>query len=126
MNRTFTISSQPYLDTYNKCYSTIITLNCIPEGPIRNLIRNLTLNKLSPFKQSSACYPNQNCGLGLRTFRNKCNLIMTVDELPELISFLLNNGYIIDTKITKMLYDSDIQISDEKKLIAFVTYSRIK
>jgi hypothetical protein len=45
---------------------------------------------------------------------------MTVDQLPELFSFLQQNKYNIDTKLTKMIQTSDIQISDEKKLIAFV------
>ena len=40
-------------------------------------------------------------------------------------SFLLSNGYTIDTSITKMLNDSDIQLgaNDSKKMICFITYT---
>jgi hypothetical protein len=50
---------------------------------------------------------------------------MTTCEIPELFSFLLSNGYKIDTSITNMLNDSDIQIgaTDSKKIICFITYA---
>ena len=49
---------------------------------------------------------------------------MVVDEVPDLISFLVENGYTVDTSITKMFNTSDIRFDTNtgNKLICFVTY----
>lgn len=134
--KTFTITSQPFYDQYNQCYKNILTVNIIPPGPIKVFVRRLQFPKLSPFKQSSACNPIQNCGLALSRLttdygygyqqtgcykiNSGCNL-MTPDDIPELISFLLANGYQIETQITNMLNQSPLKITNKK--IAFtVTY----
>jgi hypothetical protein len=50
---------------------------------------------------------------------------MTVDEVPNLISFLVSTGYTVDTSITKMLNQSDIRFDTNigNKLICFITYN---
>ena len=50
---------------------------------------------------------------------------MTVDEVPDLISYLVSNGYTVDTSITKMFNQSDIQFqtNNSNKLICFITYN---
>jgi hypothetical protein len=49
---------------------------------------------------------------------------MIVDEVPNLIAFLMSNGYTVDTSITKMFNASDVRFSNfnPSKLIAFITY----
>ena len=50
---------------------------------------------------------------------------MVTDEVPTLFSFLLSNGYSIDTSITKMLNESDLQFETNtgNKIIAMITYN---
>ena len=128
MNKSFSLYSRPYLDTINKCYSTLITINCLPYGPLRKFVRKINFPKLSPFKQHAPCNPIQNCEFVIISINKSCSKLMTLDQLPDLFSFLQQNRYNIDTKLTKMIQTSDIQISDEKNLIAFVnilhTYSK--
>ena len=45
--KTFTITSQPYYDQYNKCYKNIMMLNIEPQGPLRQFVRRLRLPRLS-------------------------------------------------------------------------------
>jgi hypothetical protein len=129
--KTVTLFSQPYLDRFNKCYKNIITINMIPQGPLAKLVRKIQFPHLSEFKQQGPCSRINNCGLALISLdgdiccaKNGLNL-MVVDELPNLISFLLSNGYIIDTSITKMFNTSDIRFKPENanSLICFVTYN---
>ena len=53
---------------------------------------------------------------------------MVVDEIPDLFSYLIENGYNIDTKITNMLNKTDLQFNGNingnngKTLICFITY----
>ena len=47
--------------------------------------------------------------------------LMGDDEIPDLFSFLLSNGYSIDTGLTRMMNTSEVRL-DNKKIIAFITY----
>ena len=118
---TYTLFSQVYLDTYNQCYKNIITINLPPRGPLEKMMRRVIFYPLSTFKQRQGI--RKPCGIGFASISNNCHL-MTTCEIPELFSFLLSNGYTIDTSITKMLNDSDIQLgaNDSKKMICFITY----
>ena len=115
---TYTLFSQVYLDKYKQCYKNIITINILPKGPLKHMMRRVLFYPLSTFKEIDR---RKLCGIGLKSIQDNCHL-MTTDEIPELFSFLLANGYKIDTSITEMLNNSDI-INDSKKLICFITYS---
>jgi len=127
MYNTISLFSRPYYNPCSQCYYNIITLNLPPKGPLLKLTRRVFFNPLSPFKTPSECGRLKTCGLGLRTLRNNnCSELMTVDEVPDLFSFLSSNGYKIDTSITKMLNQSSIRFetNEEKELIAIITYEK--
>ena len=132
--KTFTITSQPYYDQYNQCYKNIMMVNLEPQGPLKQLVRQLKLPKLSPFQREGPCNPIQQCGLAIQSLNsynpyasgccNKnnsgCNL-MTPNEIPDLITFLQSQGYQIETQITNMLNQSEIKLTD-KRLAFTATY----
>jgi hypothetical protein len=109
-------------------------VNIEPRGPLRTLVRRTKLPRLSPFQREGPCNPIQQCGLALRSLhgldfnyvnqytgtRSGCDL-MSPDEIPDLITFLIGNGYQIETQITNMLNQSEIKLSN-KKLGFTVTY----
>lgn len=124
--KTFSLFSQPYLDTYNECYKNIVVINLIPQGPLANLVRFVKFPPLSEFKQPGPCTPLKQCGYALMSLgRFGCEDLMTVDEVPNLISYLVSNGYSVDTSITKMFNTSEIRFDTNtgNKLICFVTYN---
>ena len=131
-SKTVSLFSRPYLDTYNQCYKNIVTINLLPQGPLAKFVRRTQLPVLSEFKQPGPCNRLEKCCLALTSINNDydcCNKngsnLMVVDEVPNLISFLLTNGYTVDTSITKMFNQSDIrfQTDNENKLICFITYN---
>ena len=134
MNRpakTVTLFSQPYLDKFNQCYKNIVTINLVPQGPLAQFVRRVQFPPLSEFKQPGPCSHIKNCGLALVSLngdylcaKNGSNL-MIVDEVPDLMSFLMSNSYTIDTSLTKMFNTSDIRFQTENanKLICLVTYN---
>ena len=96
---TYALYSQPYLDKKCQCYKNIITINLQPKGPLETLVRKIQFNPLSPFQQKGPCVPYNNCGLALKSLNNFCNGcddLMIVDEVPNLIAFLMTNGYTVD------------------------------
>jgi len=129
--KTFTITSQAFYDQYNQCYKNILMVNVEPQGPLRRLVRRTKLPKLSPYQREGPCNPIPKCGLAIMSLRSGeytqfhrqiCdNSYMTPDEIPDLITFLIGNGYQIETQITNMLNQSDIKLSN-KKLAFTVTY----
>ena len=107
----------------------IITVNLTPQGPLAKFVRRIQLPVLSEFKQPSPCNRIEKCCLALTSLNNDCcnkngSNLMDVDEVPNLISFLVSNGYSVDTSITKMFNQSEIrfQTDNENKLICFITY----
>ena len=127
--KTVSLFSQPYLDTYNQCYKNIVVVNLKPQGPLGDLVRFVKFPPLSEFKQPGPCSPLKDCGFAIMSL-DGCNSgcksdLMVVDEVPNLISYLVSNGYTVDTSITKMFNDSDIRFDTNtgNKLICFVTYN---
>jgi hypothetical protein len=100
-----------------------VTINVIPNGPLRRLVQRIRFPPLSEFKINNNDIRNNLCGLALLSLRNN-NTIMTVNEIPDLFSFLLARGYKIDTSLTKMMNNSDVrfQTDNANKVICFVTY----
>jgi len=130
-SKTVSLFSQPYLDTYNKCYKNIVVVNLIPQGPLADIVRFTNFPPLSEFKTQGACSPMKQCGYALMSLGG-CNTgcgkfgedLMVVDEIPDLISYLVSNGYSVDTSITKMFNQSEIRFDTNvgNKLICFITY----
>ena len=126
--KTVSLFSQPYLDTYNQCYKNIVVLNRLPQGPLADLVVRVNFPPLSEFSEPGPCIRSKQCGLAISSFSmgcgKGCNNLMLVDEVPDLISFLVENGYTVDTSITKMFNASDIRFDTNtgNKLICFVTY----
>ena len=128
-SKTVSLFSQPFLDTYNKCYKNIVILNLPPKGPLANLVRFIKFPPLSEFKQQKHY---NSCGYALISFGGysmECSKfdenLMVVDEVPNLISYLISNGYTVDTRITEMFNSSEIRFNTNlgNKLICFVTYN---
>uniref|UniRef100_A0A6C0HWP7 Uncharacterized protein n=1 Tax=viral metagenome TaxID=1070528 RepID=A0A6C0HWP7_9ZZZZ len=144
---TFMLSSQVYRDMCNQddqSYRNIVTINLMPAGPLARFVRRIQLPYLSPFQfggsggdYSGLSSVGKQCVLALISLRgigsskgygqgNRNNGLMDVSEVPDLFSFLLSNGYKIDTSLTKMMNSNDIFGSGSGvgvSSIAFITYT---
>jgi hypothetical protein len=126
--RTFTITTEPFYDQYNKCYKNILMINILPDGPLKHIVRQLKLPRLSPFQNNGPCNNIPKCGLALTNFLssynnnyNKCCDLMTPNEIPDLYSFLTANGYQIDTQLTNMMNQSEVKLTNSR-IVCSATY----
>ena len=135
--RTFTITTQPYLDKSslnNQCYKNILMINVVPDGPLNAFVRRLQLPRLSPFQTGGSCDQIQQCGLVLiNPFLNSCSYsysnncgkngsnYMTPNEIPNLYSFLTANGYQIETQLTNMMNNSEVKLTNSR-IVCSATY----
>jgi hypothetical protein len=146
-SKTFVLYLEPLLNTYYKSYQNVITLNCLPSGPLADMVVQIDMPKLSPFQSAAAYaspfYNGSNCrwvllrypktvigGIGSGAFKN-ADSFMGADDIPAVLGYLIENGYTVDTALSKMLYQSrveiggvsDRQLSGDRKMIAMITLS---
>lgn len=123
------LSTRVYLDTINQCYKNIIIINMLPEGPLHTIVGKLQMPPLSPFDVPGPCCSRTGgaqCAFALYSLRccpRQKSCLMYEDEIPDLFSFLVSNGYTIDTSLTKMMNQSEVKINNNK-ILCFIHYNR--
>lgn len=137
----FALYLEPVLNSYWQTYMQVITLNTIPDGPLRDLVMMVTFPRLSPFQEpgDSPFYTGANCvpclmrypvssiGGSGAAFRMS-DAFMGSDDIPSVLSYLETHGYTIQVGITTMLFEGAVPIggvsqqraSGNRKLIAMV------
>jgi len=116
-----TLSTIPYLKPCGN-YTNIITINSIPNGPLKKFVRRLSYPKLSPFQTYNQDQYRPRCILSLVMPFTGENRILEANDIPNLFQYLISNGYIIDTKITDMMNSSSIRLTNEN-ILCFIRYS---
>ena len=149
---TTTLYLEPILNSYYQTYQNVITLSNMPAGPIAEMVSMINPPKLSPWATASPFYSNPGYGRGpggagcvytliryplgrggisgYSAFSKSANMSMGADDIPAVLNYLMSNGYLVDTKLTKMLQGSDINIggpsetrmSGNRKMICMFTY----
>jgi len=135
---------EPFLNTYYKTYQNIITMSARPEGPLSAMVVPISTNKLSPFQEGSlllnpydSCiqvltrYPVQNINININSIK-QTDWYMGVDDIPSVLSYLISNGYSIETEITKLLLktstgfgsgQSSSRVSGNRRMICMFQYN---
>ena len=119
---TFTITVKPYLDTFNKTYRNILTVNIVPQGPLAQFIQLLRLPPLSPFQQHNNYNNNKVCCYAIMNFFGGNYNLMSPDNYPDLLSFLTSNGYQIETQLTALMNQSEVKMNNSRVLCAATYY----
>lgn len=116
----YTLESTAYFNHSDNCYSSILTVNSNPDGPLKEHVRQIKLPDVSQFNNQSYCNDSCDCVYAVLDFNNKCDYLK-VDKLSKLIEFLLKNNYTIDYNTTKLLSKS--QAYNSKNMIFIFNYS---
>jgi hypothetical protein len=86
-------------------YATVVTIDHMPDGPLRSLIRTTRVPPLSPFQPRRTgcilvvCSPD----------RERGGTPLKPSDLPWLAGFLIQNKYIIDYELTRSLQPEHVQ-----------------
>lgn len=116
---TFSVFCIPYYDKINQRYTSILSVNQMPSGPLALFVRRIQNNKLSPFQKNEYCEDKCKYVIYSENINSKCgcNFMKPFD----LINFLLSNGYQIENQLTNVMNNSQIKVPREK-LLYIVTY----
>ena len=111
MSEFYSISSMPFYLSIQECYTKVLTLDRMPAAgsPLNSIVKRVTIPKLSPFQQATACNPIDRCGNVLIKPGCSCTDYATEADIPLIFSFLAQNGYKIDTSITQMLNQGNVK-----------------
>lgn len=118
MPQLYQIKSEVWLNRHDECYKNIITISPPPKDKSLKMVTKLyNRERLSPFQERSPCCPQNNCMYVVMDPNDKCEMLC-VDQLDVLFSYLLENNFTFNTDLTKMMFQSRVQI---KNLIAFIS-----
>jgi hypothetical protein len=115
----YTLSIEPYLNTFTKQYENIIVIDKMPKGPLAELVSHVKSPRLSPFTEP---HTNNCCKYAIRRHYNRENNFLTSDDVPSLLSYLSTNGYTINTEITKIVQKTNL---NKKKFVCVFYYSEV-
>ena len=141
-NQSFVLYLEPIYNPVLQIYQNIITLNCVPAGPVSNMVSHINLPKLSAFQQSTPNFDGSNCvfvllrhpvskiGSGNSAFKWN-GAFMGNDDIPSVFSYLQTHGYSVDTNTTNMLQNgrvvvggvSDKRFSGNRRMIAMISFT---
>ncbi len=97
----YTLTLEPYLNTYSKQYENIIVIDKMPTGPLAQLVSNFNSPRLSPFNKHE---PNNCCKkYAIRRHYHRDTTLLNATDIPSLLSYLSANGYTINSEITKLV-----------------------
>jgi hypothetical protein len=116
MTKFYEIKLDDLLVQRDKCYRKVLTINKMPDGPLSALVKTTKREKLSVFKQScSPCAKNDACMNVIINPSDKGEYLFE-EDLAELMTFLVENGYTIDTKLSKLMQ------ARYRDVVFYVTY----
>ncbi len=99
-----TILSYVYLDKIHKCYRKILVCKNKPklDEPLNTIIKVISREKNSPYDHFYGCDSQPHC---VNTILNPGNTgeYLSADNIEILFNFFLENGYKIETQMTKLL-----------------------
>jgi hypothetical protein len=96
------------LDPITQTYKEVITLSAKPSGPLSTYVKCISRVKLSDFKEYNS--------LPIFVLYNDCEY-MTIDDITDVFTILLSNGYIIEESLTKI-----VSKFNQKRIICMFSY----
>ena len=126
MTKIYNLYSTVYYDNIIQEYISVVCINKFPDGPLKNHIKTLNVEKLSPFKVNNYdC--NNRCLFVIKSFEHinsnkRCNDYLDPNNIDELYEFLLENNYIIDYEFTNLINKTKNKNINNKKILMYIKY----
>tara|TARA_B100001778_G_scaffold272550_1_gene234788 strand:- start:71 stop:508 length:438 start_codon:yes stop_codon:yes gene_type:complete len=136
----YTLYREQYYDRLNREYKYIVTINTIPEGPLKNHIKMMSIEdinnkiflektcKLVIFNNELSNDNNNSNNISKNISKNINNYqdILEYENLADLINYLLENSYTIDETILNSINDKSLMNKTSKKIILFFKYKQTR
>ena len=88
----------------------------LPDGPLRYITQRKHMPKLSYFQTYGPCCTDNKC-IWVIMNPNNTHEMLSIKDIPNLFTFLIQNNYTINTDVTKIMQKSSVKLD---KLICFI------
>ena len=134
-----------YYDFHNTSYYQILTLNNIPNGPLQNYIKLISIKNVSTINNANTNYcsyvinknilnnnSNSNSSSNITNFINNKFNYCTIEDITQVYDFLINNNYTINNELTNIIkslssanasLENQFTIINNKKLLLCFNYN---
>lgn len=115
----YALTTRVYLEPITKEYIEVFQVEPKPKGVLLSILKQVAPLKLSPYKGFQSC---EGCIFLVKNINpnRRCSTdFLAVDDLPLLFCFLTENGYDIDTKLTKLLVQGK-SAATKRNLVCYI------
>ncbi len=113
MSEVYSVSIRPFYDSINQKYTHIFVIDRMPNEPLKKIARTIHMPRLSPFETFSE---SNKCVIAIYNPFD-LNKLLEIGEEPIFFTYLLQNGYKVDTSLTKLMFNNP----KEFKLLCMIT-----
>ncbi len=115
----YALYTRLYLHPITKEYIEVFMVEPKPKGPLLSILKRVAPLKLSPYKGFNQCEGCIYLVKNINPDRRCSTEFLAVDDLPILFCFLTDNGYDIDTKLTKLMVQGK-SAATKRNLVCYI------
>ncbi len=115
----YALYTRLYLHPITKEYIEVFMVEPKPKGPLLSILKRVAPLKLSPYKGFNQCEGCIYLVKNINPDRRCSTEFLAVDDLPILFCFLTDNGYDIDTKLTKLMIQGK-SAATKRNLVCYI------
>ena len=117
----YSISQQPYYDSCSQLYRQILTINQVPEGPLKTRVKRINNPPLSTFQSP----PSQFCARPscIYAIYNQCNELLCPEQIPDFFQYLTENEYTFDYQMSNMMMQTNVK-QNYNTLLCYIKYNK--
>ena len=134
-----------YYDFHNTSYYQILTLNNIPNGPLKSYIKQISIKNVTKINNVNTNYcsyvitknilnstTNSKSNSNITNFINNKFNYCTIEDITQIYDFLINNNYTINNELTNIIksfssanssLENQFTIINNKKLLLCFNYN---
>jgi len=132
-----------YYDFHNTSYYQILTLNNIPNGPLKSYIKQISIKNVTKINMTNTNYcsyvitknilnSSASANSNITNFINNKFNYCTIEDVTQIYDFLINNNYTINNELTNIIksfsstnssLENQFTIINNKKLLLCFNYN---
>lgn len=120
MYKLYALNQQPFYDSFTQSYRQILTINKMPDGPLKSRVRLIHPPPLSPFQfPPPQCCPPQRC---IYAIYGSHGQLLCTDHIPDFFQYLVENNYEFDYMLSNMMEKT--KVKPNNTLLCYIKYNK--
>jgi len=123
MIKIYIIYIEPYYNNLNQEYYHILTIDKLPEGPLKQFVKLISKSNISR-KIKNLHLNHCQYAISSKIINNTSHKydLCTQDDISSIYEFLINNNYSLNNNLNDILNNDNIKINNGKKQLFTINY----